>query len=221
MRVCLLTYDAPHFKTAQVFHMLANRGITDVDFLLMPFVERPKRDVVFSHRPEQFVGVGGRDIAKTYNRKVFDYSLWHDILNEFDHFLVCGSNLIEREFVNSANILNVHSGLIPNARGLDSFKWSILLGKRMGNTLHQLDEFADAGQCLAHVPTPLYSADSLETFAARHYENEIWMLGNFDLLLAQGSTMELDITDAKMRMPIDLEHQMMSKFEEYKQVFAL
>lgn len=221
MRICLLTYDTAHLKTSQVFHALLNRGLQEVDFMAMPFTARPARGVLLQHRPKQFNGPLSRSIAEGQGRAFLDYENWREHLEVYDHFIVCGSNLIDREFANSGKILNVHSGLIPAARGLDSFKWAILRGLPMGNTLHQVDEFADAGVVLAHLRTPLYHGDTLASFASRHYENEIWMLGNFDRLMSAGKIEPFELNEATMRMPMAREEHLPAAFERYKDKFAV
>jgi phosphoribosylglycinamide formyltransferase 1 len=145
MKLCVLTYDTPHLKTAQVLAGLAKNGFSGIDLMLMPFVQRPERSVLFKHRPDQFVGAHVRELAAKHNCQVLKYDEWRDHLHRYDAFMVCGSNLIEPEFARTGKILNVHAGLIPMVRGLDSFKWAILKGYPLGNTLHRIDERADAG----------------------------------------------------------------------------
>jgi len=216
MKICLLTYDAPHQKTSQVFLGLWNAGVRDVDFLLTPFKQRPKREVLFSHRPDQFTGPDPKSLAKRFGRELHSYSEWHRLVDQYDHFVVCGSNLIEADFANSGKILNAHAGLIPCARGLDSFKWAILKGYPLGNTLHVIDSGVDAGRVLAHLPTPVFEEDDLTTLARRHYDNEIWMLANF-LNLMSGPTIEgLKENEPTKRMPKEIESQMVQAFDSYK-----
>ena len=76
-------------------------------------------------------------------------------------------------------IIKCNSGLIPESRGLDSFKWAIINYLKMGNTLHYIDKNVDLGQIISHKVTKLYKNDTLATFAKRHYLNEINMLVNF------------------------------------------
>ncbi|MCF6271813.1 MAG: hypothetical protein L3J37_01295 [Rhodobacteraceae bacterium] len=217
MKICLLSYDAPHLKTAQVFMALYNRGFRNIDLLLMPFVKRPERAVAFKHRPPQFEGADPRSLAAFSGGIVVEYSEWRNVLNDYDWFLVCGSNLIEADFANSGRILNVHAGLIPSVRGLDSFKWAILHNMPLGNTLHKINELADAGEVLFHLPTPVFPEDDLATLARRHYENEIWMLTNFDILLDKLEVLDLPENDATMRMSIDNEALMLRAFYKFKE----
>lgn len=221
MRLCLLTYDTLHLKTAQVFQQLRDAGRHELGFMVMPFTPRPKRNVLFAHRPEQFAGVGARQLAKAHGLPMHSYENWRAHEADYDHFIVCGSNLIDAEFAETGKILNVHSGLIPAVRGLDSFKWAILRGDPMGNSLHVIDKRADAGRLLAHVHTPLYSTDDLRSFADRHYAVEIWMLGTIDTLIKGGKVGDLPEQDATMRMKLEVEQGLDAAFETYKKRFAV
>ncbi|WP_299868283.1 formyltransferase family protein [uncultured Hoeflea sp.] len=199
---------------------LHNRGFRNIDLLLMPFKKRPERAVEFKHRPAQFEGPDPRSLAAFNGGKIIQYSEWRDVLDDYEWFLVCGSNLIEADFANSGRILNVHAGLIPSVRGLDSFKWAILNGMPLGNTLHKIDDRADAGEILFHLPTPVFPEDDLHTLARRHYENEIWMLINFDTLLDRREVLDLPEHEATMRMPIGVEADLIQAFETFKDSHA-
>lgn len=221
MKLCLLSYDTLHLKTAQVFQQLWQRGRHKIGFMVMPFTARAKRDVLFAHRPEQFLGVGARQLAAAHGLPVHEYQSWRQQQESYDYFLVCGSNLIDAEFAETGKILNVHSGLIPSVRGLDSFKWAILRGDPMGNSLHIIDRDADAGTILAHVRTPLYSTDTLQTFADRHYAIEIGMLGSVETFMNEGEVLDLPEQDATMRMKSEVEEGLFEAFEAYKGRFSL
>ena len=54
------------------------------------------------------------------------------------------------------HIINCHSGLIPETRGLDSFKWAILNNKFVGNTLHYIDQNVDLGKIIYQEKTKIY-----------------------------------------------------------------
>ena len=219
MKVCCLTYDVPHKKTAEVAFSLMNRGVIDVSFLFVPFTRRPERTVVFPHRPFQFSGVSARSIATRYGLQCFDYDRRHKAL-DCDWLLVCGSNILEPKFANSGKIINAHAGLIPLVRGLDSFKWSIHDLKPLGNTLHIIDENADKGVVLHHMPTPVFAEDDIATLAERHYRNEIWLLQNFDLFLKGGDVLKLPTGNPTKRMPIETEADLVRRLDDYKEKFC-
>jgi phosphoribosylglycinamide formyltransferase-1 len=222
MNLCLLTYDRPHLKTSQVVNGLHKRGILVVDFLLTPFAQRADRNVLCQHRPQQFAGPTPHEIAAFSGGSVYPYRDWPALLDRYDYFLVCGANLIEAEFANSGKILNVHAGLIPAVRGLDAFKWAILRAQPLGNTLHRIDAETDAGEVLAHMPTPVFIDDSLETLAARHYANEIWMLANFQRIMAVGEKHPSLVPAAPTkRMSVSVEGEMIGSFTAYIAQYAI
>jgi phosphoribosylglycinamide formyltransferase-1 len=196
------------------------RGIEKIDLLTMPFVERARRQTLFRHRPAQFEGPNPSSLAGLCGGTVHDYADWRKIADRYDHFILCGANLVEAEFASACRILNVHAGLIPAVRGLDAFKWAILEKERLGNTLHRIDEQPDLGEVLAHLVTPVFVQDDLKTLAARHYENEIRMLTHFDGLVGSKSVLDLSQKPPRMRMPIEVEKAMIGLFPAYKSRFA-
>ncbi len=220
MKICILTYDYPHIKTAQVYFGLQASRRHKIDFMIMPFKKREPRKVLFSHRPEQFVGCSAQSISLRDKNQLHKYEDWKRQIDNYDYFIVCGSNLIDKDFASSSKILNVHSGLIPKSRGLDSFKWAILKNIQLGNTLHIINEEADAGEIIYHYETPVFLEDDILTLAVRHYQMEMWMLQNFDSLLADKKVNEYETNNATMRMNIKKEADMLKAFDEYKKYHA-
>lgn len=220
MKVTLLTYDCPHRKTQDVLGRMIRADRFSIDLALVPFKPRPEREVAFRHRPFQFEGPDAAALANQYGLKVSNFADWRTEARP-DYFVVCGANLLEAEFCLSNKVVNCHAGLIPLTRGLDSFKWSILKGNPVGNTLHLIDDKVDHGEVLHHHMTEEYASDDLQTFADRHYLNEIDLLANFDRYLPRGNVMRLSIEDPTMRMPIEIEREMVRSFEAHKDKFAL
>lgn len=199
---------------------LAYTGQYQVDFMVMPFIKRPTREVLFPHRPAQFEGPDPKSIAKSFGSAIHSFEDWQEQLDFYDYFIVCGSNLIEEQFANCGKILNVHAGLIPESRGLDSFKWAIEYLRPIGNTLHIINADTDMGEILYHLRTPLFPEDDLATFAERHYFTEIWMLQNFEQLIRKKQIEDRPVAPPSKRMPLKTEAQMVRNFENYKEKFA-
>lgn len=220
MKICLTTYDTQHRKTVEVFLGLHNLGLFEISLLRVPFSARPERDVLLRHRPAQFEGATTRALADAFDLHVYEYEDRERALAENDYFVICGANILEPSFANSGKIINGHAGLIPMVRGLDSFKWAILDGRPIGNTLHIINEEADSGTVLHQARTPLFRSDTIEEFALRHYQNEIWMLTHFHLFLNGGTILDLETRPARMRMPKEKEADMLAAFDDYKNQFA-
>jgi phosphoribosylglycinamide formyltransferase-1 len=91
----------------------------------------------------------------------------------------------------------------------------------VGNTLHFIDEEADAGEVLGIEPTPLFSHDTLESFARRHYELEIVMMIGFEAYLNKPrQEIAGQARPPRMRMPAAVQTQLATSFQHYKDRFA-
>ena len=226
MRIAIITYDAPHLKTEQVALSLASRAGLDLHFFALPFVARPARQPLFRHRPDQsaapttsavaaFIGCGFTPVESPGAIPV----------RGFDYYIIAGAGLLPAGFVarTRGKVVNAHPGIIPVSRGLDSFKWSIVDGLPLGNTLHFIDEEADAGDVLTVRPTPVFLSDTLETLARRHYEQEIDMLSSFDRHLgsARPAASLGEPRPAHKRMPSEQEARLFDAFERYRRAHGV
>jgi phosphoribosylglycinamide formyltransferase-1 len=119
-------------------------------------------------------------------------------------------------------IINCHPGIIPACRGLDSFKWAIYDMKPLGITLHYIDAQVEAGEIIAVIPTNIYKTDSFATLARRHYENEINCISNFIYHLEnpRNPFSEIELSESRMRMPIEKERELVRRFSDYVEKFG-
>jgi phosphoribosylglycinamide formyltransferase-1 len=193
-----------------------------VKLLALPFSPRPARRVLLAHRPDQEKSVSIRELA-TRHRLDFVPCSYDSIPDIADIYLVAGAGILPANVIGQKKILNVHPGIIPSARGLDAFKWSIFDGVPLGVTLHTVDAEVDAGEAIAIVKTPIFASDSLDSLARRHYELELDVLSEFLTLLDGTAKAGLEAypeNPPRMRMPIDAEREMIAKFDEYKRRFS-
>lgn len=228
LRIGLISYDHRHLKTEQLVHRLLFKNKLamgprlELKLLALPFSARPSRHVLFAHRPDQEKSIPTRELADRYQLD-FVPCAYDSIPDVADFYLVAGAGIFTGQAIGRKKILNVHPGVIPSARGLDAFKWSIFSGVPLGVTLHAIDARVDAGETIDIVKTPIFPSDSLDGLARRHYELELDVLGEFLTFLKGTAKAVLPIypeNPLRMRMPIDTEKQMIAKFEEYKQKFA-
>ena len=219
MRLAILTYPVPHLKTQELLFRLWRRGFRDIRLVLTPFKQRAARNISFQHRPDQFTGPSAQPLADAYGLPVTPFEQWETLIDKTDYFLVSGAGLLDGRFCAAARVLNSHPGLVPQARGLDAFKWAIWRGEPIGNTLHFIDADVDMGEIVHHEPTPVFAEDDIHSLAKRHYEAEIDVLANFDQYLPGGARkpllLDLPVQPPRMRMPADVEAEMLKKFETY------
>ncbi len=217
MRVGIITYDFQHLKTEQIVsNFIFDKRITAVKLFAMPFSKREKRNVLFEHRPNQNLG------TYTGNLRIFDkvsFQKWsgeESIGDLVDFFVITGAGIIDISFANKKPIVNAHPGIIPTSRGLDSFKWSIFNGEKLGVTLHFIDQNVDKGKIISIRKTPIFLNDTIEMLARRHYELEISMLSGVLDVLEKKVLSDAKEKPAKLRMPMEQEREMLRNFESWK-----
>ena len=218
----VIVYNTNHLKSEQTLLSLWHRGYRNIIVYALPFVSRKPRTVLFSHRPDQQVAAHPKDICRHVGYEFIPVSSDREIDDRCAFYLIAGAGILSPECVSGKKILNIHPGVVPVARGLDAFKWSIYHMRPMGVTLHYIDEQVDMGKIVSIVPTPVFCSDSLESFARRHYENEINLIVNFsDHLEHPSNPFEGLVTEeSTRRMPQEIERCLLDKFEQYKDKFS-
>lgn len=220
-KIGIISYDVPHLKTEQILTLFLQQGLMPTIYLL-PFKPRKLRQPLIQHRPDQSEAIHPKVLAKAHNLLCHVCKTDAEIPNDMNLYIVGGAGILSRDCVNGKKILNAHPGVIPAARGLDAFKWAIFDKIPLGITLHEIDAEVDKGKVISIRRTCVYSTDTLEKLARRHYENEIDMLGHYANFLKNP---QFDFTDipegaAHMRMPLEIEKDLKRIFDEYVCAFA-
>lgn len=222
IKIGLITYDYSHLKTEQIVYRLLESYNYSLEFFALPFVARPARKVVFEHRPSQTNAAHPRDIATKYKIPYLVCESDLDIGNGCDYYLILGAGILSAESIEGKRVINSHPGVIPAVRGLDAFKWAILEKKPIGNTMHFISGEVDAGEILAIKRTDVFRTDTIDSFARRHYENELQLMANFEKNIHSGvlDFKNIETSDAKRRMPADIEKNIFKAFDEYKEFWV-
>ena len=220
MRIGLITYDAQHLKSEQIINHLLKMNY-DLKIFLLPFQKRNKREVLINHRPDQNKAIHIVTICNKHNLEYVKCKNDLDIHDGLDFYLILGAGILSKKCVSNKKIINCHPGVIPSVRGLDSFKFSILNKIRLGVTLHFIDENVDQGEVFSTIETPIYQSDNLESLARRHYENEIYVLANFEKYLKNNSFIKhkFQKLPATMRMKKDDEKIVIQNFDQYLKIY--
>ena len=223
LKIGVITYNCPHLKTQQLIDGLHNNG-NEMKLFTLPFVERKTREVYFQHRPQQIQGLSISDISKKYHLEVVNFNSDSEIPSGMDYYLIGGAGILSSDCVKGKRIINCHPGLIPLMRGLDSFKWAIDENLPVGNTLHFIDRDVDKGAIIYQEATLVKSTDTLESFAARHYQAEIRLLVDFEkylLRLSQDNNRnKLKEGPIRKRMPYERELLLPERFQVYKKQYC-
>ena len=86
----------------------------------------------------------------------------------------------------------------------------------LGITMHFIDNEVDKGTILVIKKTPIFSDDTIEMVARRHYELEINMLSLVSSFIDSRETSNALDKPAKMRMPFNTEKLMLKNFLSWK-----
>jgi phosphoribosylglycinamide formyltransferase-1 len=188
----------------------------------LPFTPRKQRETLFEHRPVQTDAVVPEILAEKHNIPYISCKDDTDIDNSCDLYIILGAGIVSEKCIEGKKIINCHPGIIPACRGLDSFKWAIYDMKPLGTTLHYIDAQVDGGEIITVTPTNIYKTDSFATLARRHYENEINCISNFIYHLEnpQNPFSEIELSESKMRMPLEKERELVRRFSDYVEKFG-
>ncbi len=194
MHVGILTYQTGHLKTWQVMTRVRSKGFR-VTLYAFPFVHRPPDPNAppvtrFQDRPAQLIDYDVPSFCEHHGVGYIEVDGWEDehahALGAADDpdtpdvFLHCFAKIVPASFLEGRRILNSHPGLLPQNRGVDAFKWSILNKWPVGVTLHIIDAEIDRGLILARQRVPVFTNDTLRNVADRAYEYEVDLMGNFE-----------------------------------------
>ncbi|NES80852.1 MAG: hypothetical protein F6K10_05305 [Moorea sp. SIO2B7] len=72
--------------------------------------------------------------------------------------------------------VNIHTGILPQYRGLDSRRWAILEGGSVGVSAHLVDEGLDTGEILVRRKLELQPGDTIKTVTDRNYYTNKWQV---------------------------------------------
>lgn len=164
MRIVAFVYDFPHFKSAQGLFALKRAGFDDVTAIAAPHKRLNIRE---SHY--QFRTLGMADAhhpreacdALGYGCRVAPHEGVRLALESCDVGLVLGARVLPADVVNSgAPIINLHPGVLPLNRGLDTLKWAVHDGLPQAVSVHRIDARVDRGDLLHEEIVPVYEEDS-------------------------------------------------------------
>lgn len=213
MKIAVLTYTTPHRKTYDTLCLLNAKGYRDIAVYAHPFTYTKKHKSLVSHRPDmRYLVPSIQDTCKMLGYSYQMFESFEEIDGE-DVYLIGGSGLIPQEFVHNHRIVNSHPGWIPLARGLDALKWAILEDAPIGVTTHFIGEEVDAGEIIDRRELHIVEGEQFYELGMRVYLNEIDMLvGSLKKLDEKHMYVSGGSTQIHRRMPIELEQEMISKY---------
>ena len=129
-----------------------------------------------------------------------------------DYILLMGGGILSREVIRTAKkgVLNVHSGLLPWIRGLDSIPNAIIKGIPVGVTAHYIDEGIDTGPILERYLIPVTKGDDLRTIILRCDELSVALMLRLAKLAATNTLPPGESHSTRTPLCRKLDHQSQS-----------
>ena len=139
---------------------------------------------------------------------------------DLDLGIVLGARILKQETIDCFNVgvLNMHPGIIPINRGLDTLKWAVMDNIKQGVTTHLIDGRVDMGKIIATEIIPVYEDDYIVDVGHRLFTLQMrMMLDALDFLIAGNKP--TPVTEKGRHhsvMDIETESLLLPRFEYYK-----
>ena len=227
MKICLFAYDFPHFKSEHGLKTLLSYGHNISLVIAQPFKKLSVPRSNFKISPKLPVNGDLKTICELNNIPYL--VLDHDSLKAHENIvkykaqlgIILGARILKVATINMFidGILNIHPGKIPENRGLDNFKWSLINNIQMANTAHLIDKKIDMGALVKVSETKVFKDDSLYDFYLRHFFSEFSLMVESLTLLQQNDVkLEKQLSDGSYfgAVPSHLDDKLINYFEDYK-----
>ncbi|TMO44831.1 formyl transferase [Pseudoalteromonas sp. S4389] len=226
MHVGIFTYQTGHLKTYQMIQKFLAKSYK-ITLFAFPFKHRAHQARAFEERPYQIIPLDIKSFCQQAGINFIEISGWdessalefNNATERPDYFITVIAKIIPQHFIEGNTIINAHPGLLPENRGVDAFKWSIVNQAPIGVSLHVINRHIDAGRVIKRLEVPVIATDSYEDLCTRAYDMECDLLANFEQYMSEDQACnEVDINSPLSRksIPENLNNSFNQVFQEYK-----
>lgn len=164
--IVAFVYDFPHFKSAQGLLALKLAGVGEVVAVAAPW-----RKLSFQPSTYQFSTANLTDaqhpaevaaaLGMHYLRAPHDDDRVRRLMASAEMGIVLGARVLPPRVVTAgAPIVNIHPGVLPLNRGLDTLKWAVHEDLPQALAVHVIDKRIDRGELLYHEVIDVQPEDS-------------------------------------------------------------
>lgn len=227
MRIGVFAYNFEHWKTQAGIQNLVLAGnkpnvifaADRIELNLYRSKIRTSPKDLFLHHPRNIASYYGID----YHIGTHNAQKTSDLVQEYnlDLGIILGARILKPIAFDQFKIgvLNMHPGILPENRGLDTIKWAIVDKIPQGVTTHLINSQIDRGQLIEKKRIQIYEDDTLLDLQLRiqHLEQKM-MLNAIVLLEEKGveSLKELSRGKYNKPMPPEVERGLAPAYEQYK-----
>lgn len=229
MTIALFAYDFPHKKTQDILLSLSAATIDVAYVIASPWEKLPIPNPTVRLMPEFNNLIHPRKLCSLLNinyqvmkhndPKTMSYLQEHPV----DYWVISGARILSSKIIAATNnrIINIHPGLLPEMRGLDTFLWSIKEDVHPGISAHFISPTIDAGELLYRERLELYPDDTVLDVNLRLLERQSQILLQCFEVLKQtraGARVNLDTSVTKYhgKMSPELERASIKRFSQWR-----
>jgi folate-dependent phosphoribosylglycinamide formyltransferase PurN len=227
MNIGIFAYNFKHWKTQEGIINLTFAGrkpkvIFAADPVKLNFYKSKKRivpkDLFLKHPAEiaKFLDIDYKVVVHNsleVNNLVKEYDL--------DLGIILGARILKpvafKDF--KIGVMNMHPGVLPENRGLDTVKWAIINDYDQGVTSHLINRKIDQGHMIKKEKINIYSDDTFLDIQLRiqNLEQKI-MLDSISILENEKNILkEIERGNYHKSVPPDIELRLEEKFKLYKE----
>jgi len=234
VKIGLIGYDFPHAKTNNFIVALQSLGYEIECVIAAPWRNLKIPDSYWRTTVKREIAIHPRQVAESY--QIPYYSVPHnskeciEIIKKHDLHLgiIGGARMLKNRVIKSfkKGVVNFHAALIPENRGLDTFKWAIYLDLPTVVTAHFIDYRVDGGRIIRIRPYPVYLDDTIYDLQQRGIDTEVLMIEEV-MNLATKNPLDYfervgkDVDDFRSVMPKEIALEAIKKFPNYKKKWAV
>lgn len=169
MKICIFAYNFEHKKTYEglcklKIHNIKISKIFAANKVSLKIRESRTRvtidDLIYDHPRKIAHNLNIPYVVVKHDSKKLEYILKKE---KYDLGIILGSRIIKKNIINQfkIGILNMHPGILPNNRGLDTHKWAIINNVKQGVTCHLINEKVDLGKMICKKNINVFRQDTL------------------------------------------------------------
>ena len=230
MRIGVFAYNFEHKKTQEGLMWLFLNGYkVDCIFAADP-VELKFYQSKVRVSPKELSYLHPKEIAKRleipYHVVIHNSEECEELVKRYDLDvgIVLGARILKENVINAFNVgvLNMHPGLLPKNRGLDTIKWAILNDLKQGVSCHLISKEIDKGELIVKKEIGVFEDDTLvDIFLRIQNMEQVLMIDSLGILESKTSGFEpVDEGTYNKSVPPELEAKLFEKFESYKRNYS-
>jgi folate-dependent phosphoribosylglycinamide formyltransferase PurN len=226
MKICVFAYNFEHKKT---YEGLCKLKINNVKIskifaankVSLNIKESRVRvgieDLIYDHPKKIANNLNIPYVVVKHDSKKLEYILKKE---KYDLGIILGSRIIKKQIINQfkIGILNMHPGILPKNRGLDTHKWAIINNVKQGVTCHLINEKVDLGKMICKKNINIFQQDTLVDINYRLQNLELKLMIDSIKILKRKTTFSKikNLKNLHSTLNQKSELKMIRKFERYK-----